>query len=342
MAGGDLPSFHGIIGRSASMETLFRKIQRIAPHHVSVLIQGESGTGKELVASAIQRLGPRRGRDLHVVNCATLTRDLLQSELFGHERGAFTGAVGRKAGLLEVADGGTVFLDEVAELSLEAQGMLLRFLQNGEIKPVGSNRTRVVDVRVISATHQDLEQAALRGAFREDVYHRLCDVVLEIPPLRARRDDIPLLLDHFLEQFNESYGLRIEGLGSDALAMVMAYPWPGNVRSLGKVLKEAMIFRGDGFVRTEDLRISGSSGLPVVGPGEPASRHQTPADAPRVNDRGALALRIARERGSVNTGQLAAESGVSGATARQELALLTRVGYLRQVGKGRGTRYVLR
>ena len=232
------------------------------------------------MASAIQHLSPRRGRDLQVVNCATLTRELLLSELFGHERGAFTGATGRKAGLLELADGGAVFLDEIAELSLEAQAMLLRFLQNGEIRPVGSSRTRRVDVRVISATHRDLEQEVLRGAFRDDVYHRLCDVVLEVPPLRARREDIPLLIDYFQEQFNQRYGLRIQGLGPDALAMVMAHPWPGNVRSLEKVLKEAMILRGDGLLRGDDLRISRPKGLPPMEAGGPASPFPTPADAP--------------------------------------------------------------
>lgn len=324
------------------MQALFRRIERVARHHVSVLIQGESGTGKELVASAIQHLSPRRGRDLQVVNCATLTRELLLSELFGHERGAFTGATGRKAGLLELADGGAVFLDEIAELSLEAQAMLLRFLQNGEIRPVGSSRTRRVDVRVISATHRDLEQAVLRGVFRDDVYYRLCDVVLEVPPLRARREDIPLLIDYFLDQFNESYGLRIQGLGSDALALVMAHPWPGNVRSLEKVLKEAMILRGHGLLRRDDLRISGSRGFPPIGPAGPVSPNPTPADAPRANDRGGVALRIVREPGSVTRRQLAAECGISGETARQELVLLTRGGYLQRVGNGRETRYVPR
>jgi len=179
---------------------------------------------------------------------------LLLSELFGHERGAFTGAVSRRPGILALADGGTVFLDEIGELSPEAQAMLLRFLQNGEIRPVGSNRTSRVDVRVISATHRNLEQAIPRGAFRDDLYYRLCDVVLEIPPLRARREDIPLLVEHFRVEFNEKYGLLISGLAADALATVIAHPWPGNVRALEKVLKEAMILRGEGQLQKEELR----------------------------------------------------------------------------------------
>ena len=182
----------------------------------------------------------------------------------------------------------------------------------------------------------------LRHARLDFPHYRLCDVVLEVPPLRARREDIPLLIDHFQDQFNERYGLRIQGLGPDALAMVMAYQWPGNVRSLEKVLKEAMILRGHGLLRTEDLRISGSRGFPPVGPGEPPSWHRAPAEPLRLNDRSEVALRIARERGSVTRRELAAECSISGETARQELVSLTRVGYLRRVGQGRETRYVLR
>lgn len=192
MRAAELPSFHGLIGRSAAMRALFRKIEKVAFRDVSVVIQGETGTGKDLVASTVHRLSSRKERRLEVVNCATLTREMLLSDLFGHERGAFTGAIARKDGLLALAPGGTVFLDEVGELPLETQAMLLRFLENGEMRPVGSTRTIRVDVRVLAATNRDLEQAVTRREFREDLYHRLSDIVLEVPPLRARRH--PLLL----------------------------------------------------------------------------------------------------------------------------------------------------
>ena len=207
MAGPNLPSFHGIIGRSAPMQALFERIKKFAPPDVSVLIQGETGTGKELVATAIHRLSTRDRVRLMTVNCGALTRELLLSELFGHERGAFTGAVVRKRGLLAVADGGTVFLDEIGDLPLDAQVMLLRFLQNGEVRPVGSTETGRVDVRVIAATHRDLAGAVEDGAFRADLYYRLHRFVLTIPPLRARREDVPLLVEHFRAQLNARHHL---------------------------------------------------------------------------------------------------------------------------------------
>src|SRR2546428_7476966 len=185
MAETEVPSFHGIIGRSPAVLALFRRIERVAMFDVPVLICGETGTGKELVARAIWRLGSRRGRGFEAVNAGALNRELLLSELFGHERGAFTGAVAKKPGLLAVADGGTVFLDEVGDLPADAQVMLLRFLQSGEIRPVGSTETRRVDVRLIAATHRNLEAAVERGMFREDLYYRLRRAVLEVPPLRA-------------------------------------------------------------------------------------------------------------------------------------------------------------
>ncbi|MCK6557499.1 sigma-54 factor interaction domain-containing protein, partial [Candidatus Binatia bacterium] len=187
MAGTGCPSFHGMVGQSAAMRALFERIERVAPLDVPVLILGETGTGKELVARAIQRLSRRAGRPFETINCGALTRELLPSELFGHERGAFTGAVQWKTGLLAAADGGTVFLDEIGELPADAQAMLLRFLQDGEIRPVGSTRTTRVDVRLIAATHRDLEAEIERGAFRDDLYYRLRRVVLEVPPLRLRR-----------------------------------------------------------------------------------------------------------------------------------------------------------
>jgi len=249
----ETPSFHEMIGRSAAMQALFRRIERVAPIDVPVLIIGESGTGKELAARAIQRLSRRSGRRFEIVNCGALTRELLLSELFGHERGAFTGAVMRKEGLLAVADGGTLFLDEVGDLPLDAQVMLLRFLQSGELRPVGSTETRRVNVRLIAATHRDLEAAVERGTFREDLYYRLRRVVLEVPPLRARREDIQLLVEHFLVQLNERYELSVRGATREALRLLEHYPWRGNVRQLEAVLEQAMIFASGDWIAPADL-----------------------------------------------------------------------------------------
>ena len=190
MAESGSASFHGIIGRSPVMGALFANIERFATVDVPVLIRGESGTGKELVARAVQRLSRRREQPFETLNCADLTRELLRSELFGHERGAFTGAVARRAGLVSRVDGGTLFMDEISELGTDAQAMLLRFLQEGEGRPVGAHRPVSVDVRIVAATHRDLEAGVEGGTFREDIYYPLWWAVLEVPPLRARREDI--------------------------------------------------------------------------------------------------------------------------------------------------------
>jgi len=210
MAGAELPSFHGIIGRSAAMQALFAEVAHFAAVDVPILIRGESGTGKELVARAIQHLSHRRDRPFETLNCADLTRELLRSELFGHERGAFTGAVSRTAGLVSRLNGGTLFMDEIGEQPSDAQAMLLRFLQAGEGRPVGAARSVTVDVRLIAATHRDLEAAVERGTFREDFYYRLWWAVLEVPPLRARRDDIALLVEHFRGEVNAGDGLGLD------------------------------------------------------------------------------------------------------------------------------------
>jgi two-component system response regulator PilR (NtrC family) len=256
MAGSDLSAFHGIIGRSVAMQTLFRRIERVAPIDVPVLIQGESGTDKELVASAIHRLSSRAHQPYEVINCADLTRELLRSELFGHERGAFSGAVARKTGLLAIANGGTVFLDEVGELATEAQAMLLRFLQTGEGRAIGATATIRVDVGIIAATHRDLEGTVERGAFREDLYYRRRRVVLRIPALRERREDIPLLVESVRRQVNVRYGLSVAGVTTDALDVLLAHSWPGNVRELEALLEEAAIFPGRRLTENGESRVA--------------------------------------------------------------------------------------
>jgi transcriptional regulator with GAF, ATPase, and Fis domain len=328
-----------MIGRSAMMRALFRRIERVAPIDVPVLILGESGTGKELVARAIQQLSARNTRKFETVNCAALTRDLLLSELFGHERGAFTGAVAHKAGLLALADGGTAFLDEVGELPSDAQAMLLRFLQDGEVRPLGSTRTTRVDVRVIAATHRDLEAAIAERTFRDDLYYRLSDIVLEVPPLRERREDIAPLVEHFRLKFNDRYGLSVGPPEPAALRTLEAAAWPGNVRELEKVLTQAMIFRRQGPIRSEDLR------SPARRASAWAGWRFGPwplATAPALSRRRAAAIQIANERGVVTRRDLARHCGTSGEVARQDLVALVRLGVLRRVGRGRSTVYLLR
>jgi DNA-binding NtrC family response regulator len=340
MAGGDLPSFHGIIGRSAAMQALFRRIERVAPIDVSVLIRGESGTGKELVAAAIQRLSVRRDRRFVPVNCGALPRELLLSELFGHERGAFTGAVGRTRGLLAAADAGTLFLDEIGELPLEAQVMLLRFLQQGEVRAVGSTETSRVNVRIIAATHRDLEVAIERGAFREDLYYRLRRVVLEVPPLRERRDDVPILVEHLRRAVNARHGLTVEGVSPQALARLEDHSWLGNVRDLETVMEQAMIFQSGGWVAPEDL------GLPEVG--RPERKHSVHGSAAVIAvDPSSWtwpqreAVRIATIRGEVRRADLMSRCGISTESARRDLVALAARGVLKRLGQGRGVRYIL-
>jgi transcriptional regulator with GAF, ATPase, and Fis domain len=343
MADADLPSFHGIIGRSAAMQALFWQIGRVAPIDVPVLIQGESGTGKELVASAIHQLSARAARRCEPINCADLTRDLLRSELFGHERGAFSGAVARKAGVLAVANGGTVFLDEVGELAADAQAMLLRFLQSGEGRAVGATAMTRVDVRIVAATHRDLEGAVEGAAFREDLYYRLRRVVLRVPPLRERREDIALLVEHVRRQVNTRYGLSIAGVTTGALDVMLDHLWPGNVRELEAVLEQAMIFQGGGgWVRAEDLGLVRRRPVRRV-PSRVAAVRPAERGDERLRSviRRQIGLRLAAARGSVTSGELAAECGISGEQARRELVALARLGQLRRVGGGRSTRYVV-
>jgi len=233
--------FRGIVGRDKKIQELFDTIRQVARTNASVLIQGESGTGKELVALAIHKESSRANNYFVAVNCGALPENLVETELFGHVKGAFTGAIHDKKGRFELADQGTIFLDEVGELSLAMQAKLLRVLENGEIQRVGSERTIKVDVRVISATNKNLEEEAAAGRFREDLYYRLCVVPITAPPLRERRGDIPLLSEHFLSLFSREPGFRKMTLSPVALSLLMAHPWPGNVRELQNALQYAMI-----------------------------------------------------------------------------------------------------
>ena len=234
-----------ILGKSAAMQEVFRLIQRAGPTDKAILIQGESGTGKELVARALHRHSSRADKPLVVINCAALPETLLESELFGHEKGSFTGAVAAKPGLFEVADGGTLFIDEIGELPAPLQAKLLRVLEDGSMRRIGSVKEHRVDVRLVAATNRNMAAEVAAGRFREDLYYRINVMLLEIPPLRERKGDIPLLLDHFIGE-----GWQIE---TDARQMLENYRWPGNIRQLINAIDRAKIMADDGEISVVDL-----------------------------------------------------------------------------------------
>jgi PAS domain S-box-containing protein len=233
--------FHGLVGESEAMRKVYSLIESLASVETTVLITGESGTGKELVAEALHRHGSRSSGPLVKVNCAALPESLLESELFGHVKGAFTGAIGDRIGRFQRADGGTIFLDEIGEISPKVQMSLLRVLQEKEIERVGESRSIRVDVRVIAATNRDLKEKVERGEFREDLFYRLTVVRIPLPPLRDRREDVPLLVAHFRKKFNDKLQKEIKALSSDVESVFLDYPWPGNVRELEHALEHAFI-----------------------------------------------------------------------------------------------------
>ena len=235
-----------IVAASAGMIEVLELVERAAEYKATVLLTGESGTGKEVLARAIHAQSPRRGEAFVAVNCGAIPENLLESELFGHVKGAFTGADRARRGLFVEADGGTLFLDEIGEMPLPLQVKLLRVLQEEEVRPLGDSKPRQVDVRVLAATARELEHEVAAGRFREDLFYRLNVLRVRVPPLRERREDIPLLVDHFLAQFRDALGKPVRGIADDALARLVAYRWPGNVRELENVLERAMILaRGD-------------------------------------------------------------------------------------------------
>ncbi len=244
--------FGGIVGRSPEMEKLYRMIAKVSRSARPVLVQGESGTGKELVARAIHFTGPFRDQPFIPVDCGSLVPTLIESELFGYVRGAFTGAVRSKEGLLSIAQGGTVFLDEIAELPVDLQSKLLRAIQEKEIRPVGSTKSMPINVRILAATNRDLETAVQEGKFRKDLYFRLNVVTLRIPPLRERKQDIPLLVSHFLEKLARSSGVQ-RTISDEAMKLMLAFDWPGNVRELENCLERACALSSGPLMQVADL-----------------------------------------------------------------------------------------
>ena len=248
-----------IVYSSSRMTELINMASRVAASRASVLISGESGTGKELLARLIHQLSPRAAKPIIVVNCGALHENLLESELFGHEKGSFTGATSRRIGRFEEADGGTLFLDEIGELSPTVQVKLLRFLQERELQRLGSNVNLHVDVRVISATNRDLDEQVREGAFREDLFYRLKVVTMLIPPLRERKEDIPALIDHYIKEISQENGKSIKKLTAEARDLLLKYDYPGNVRELINILERAIVIARDEYITSDDLPFKSSS-----------------------------------------------------------------------------------
>jgi two-component system, NtrC family, response regulator AtoC len=259
----------GLVGHSAEIQHIFGVIEQVADTPSTVLITGESGTGKELVAKALHESSRRKGGPFIKINCAAIPKTLMESELFGYEKGAFTGATSSKPGRFELADGGTLFLDEIGEIPVEMQVKLLRAIQESEFERVGGLKTIKVDVRLVTATNRDLEQETQRGNFREDLFYRLNVVPLQIPPLRKRTGDIPLLVTHIIKKFNERLRKTITGIADDALATLEGHSWPGNIRELENVLERTILFTKGERIERNDIQLTGT--------GEPA--HHPPAAA---------------------------------------------------------------
>jgi two-component system nitrogen regulation response regulator GlnG len=271
-----------LVGRSPQMQEVYKAIGRVAPQDVTVLIRGESGTGKELVARALYHHSPRSGGPFLAVNCAAIPDALLESELFGHEKGAFTGAEQRRIGKFEQCSGGTLFLDEIGDMSPLVQSKVLRVLQSQEFERVGGNSTIKTDVRVIAATNRDLEEMVASGEFRSDLYYRLSGFTIQLPPLRERRDDIISLLERYLAAYSKDLGKDVQGISPEALDQLLQYPWPGNVREVQNVLKQALL-RSAGHVIIPEF-LPDQIRMPPRGSADPFDGGEQSADLRRMID----------------------------------------------------------
>ncbi len=262
-------SNHGIIGQSEAMLRVYGIMRKVSASDSTVLINGETGTGKGMAARAIHLESRRRESAFVAINCGAIPENLLESELFGHVRGAFTGATTNKVGKFEQAHGGTIFLDEIGDMSADLQVKILRVLEEGEFEPVGGNRTVSVDVRIIAATHRDLEKRVGEGLFREDLFYRLYVIPLVLPPLRERQADVGLLAAHFLDEFNQRVDGCIAGITDEALAVLQAYAWPGNIRELRNLMERLVVLKDDGHIDLDDLppKMRNTSRTKVASPG---------------------------------------------------------------------------
>jgi DNA-binding NtrC family response regulator len=299
--------FKNIVGRGRKMRSLFRLIKLVANSNSTILIQGESGTGKELIARAIHYNSPRQAQPFVTIDCGALPETLLESELFGHVKGSFTGAIVNKKGLFEEANGGTLLLDEIGDTTLAFQSKLLRVLQESEIRPVGSNKSVKVDVRVIAATNKDLREGVEKKTFREDLYYRLAVVPVLIPPLRERKEDIPLLVDHFIKKYCEQNRLEPKQVSAQIMKILIDYPWRGNVRELENVIERAVLMSPGSEIRMEALFLDQDAEDEEVDP----LRQMTHSATERV-EREKIAVAMKKARG--NRTQAARLLGISRAT----------------------------
>jgi sigma-54 specific flagellar transcriptional regulator A len=245
--------FHNIIGQSRKMREVFDLVRKVADCDSTILLNGETGTGKGMVARAIHQRSNRKDKPFISINCGAIPENLLESELFGHVRGAFTGATSSKQGKFELADGGTILLDEIGDMSSDLQVKVLKVLEEGEFEQVGGSKTITVDVRIIAATHRDLSEEVQKGNFREDLYYRLYVIPMMLPALRDRKSDIPHLVSHFLEHSNQKNNRDVSEISDEALDMMMSYPWPGNVRELKNMVERLVVLKGTGKIKTRDL-----------------------------------------------------------------------------------------
>ena len=354
----DRYQFGNIIGKSAPMQRIYQLIEKVAPARATVLITGESGTGKELIAKAIHFNSPRKEMPFISVNCGALPENLLESELFGHEKGSFTGAVSQRKGRFELADTGTLFLDEISEMSTPLQVKLLRVLQELEFERVGGSRTVKVDVRVVTASNRTLKDEVAAGRFRADLFYRLNVVHVELPPLRQRKDDIPLLVSHFLAKFAGQTGLPALTISAGALRFLFDYAWPGNVRELENVMERSVILCNGKEITENDLpaeiREYGFETEPMGGTTaaeeeelghsddrlffpDPGERNQETGLRPRQTN----ALDFIKKHGFITNKYYSRLNTVSERQALRELNEMVEAGLLSRVGKGRGSRYIV-